>query len=190
MDTIVEKTIQVLKNGGVVIFPTDTVFGIGARIDHEQAVERIFMLKKRSVTQAVPILVSSITMAKAYAEVSPEVERLMARYWPGGLTIILPAKKNVPTSITGGTHTVGLREPNHHVLCNIIEKLGVPIIGTSANLHGEPSPTSVSELDPRLTPLVDYILPGECGGKKSSTILDCTRLPWKVIRQGIVEISA
>lgn len=189
----VKKAIEIVNNGGIVIFPTDTAFGIGCRIDNKEAVEKLFQLRKRPSTMATPVLCSSVEMVKGYTqEVSHKVkENLMDTYWPGALTIILPSISNrIPSLIRGGKETVGVRIPNHPVALELIKGVGIPIVGTSANFHGNPTPYSVEDLDPQLVNLVDGVLEGVCTLKKESTVIDCTQEPWKILRQGAVTIDA
>lgn len=185
-----EDTKLLLHNGGIVIFPTDTAFGIGCRIDRPDAVDRLFTIRRRPETQAMPVLVDSIDMALAYFDsASNVVRRLMELYWPGGLTIIAPCKQNLIYSpIRGGGNTVGLRMPNHEVPLSIIKEAGVPIVGPSANFHGDPTPYRFEDLNPELVELVDYVVPGECPVKQASTVVDCSVNPYKIIRQGAVKL--
>ncbi|KKW11158.1 MAG: hypothetical protein UY49_C0007G0014 [Microgenomates group bacterium GW2011_GWC1_49_7] len=185
-----QKAIEVVRNGGIIIFPTDTAFGIGVRIDNHAAVDKLFNLRRRPPTQAMPVLVDSIDMALQYFD-SPShiVRRFIKEYWPGGLTIIAQCKKNLIYSpIRGGGDTVGLRMPNHLVILEIIKGVGVPILGPSANFHGDPTPYSTSDLNPELVRLVDYVVPGECTVKQPSTVVDCSVEPYKIIRQGAVRL--
>lgn len=187
-----QHIIEILKRGGVAIFPTDTVMGIGCRIDDKKAVEKVFGIKKRSPQQAVPILVSSIAMAREYVtSIQKDVEgKLMEKYWPGGLTIILPAEKTkVSSLLRGGGENIGLRIPAYKMVQELIEAVGVPIIGTSANFHGEKTPITQVDLNPDLVSLVDGLLEGDSLGQVSSTIIDVTVAPWKVLRMGAIEIS-
>lgn len=187
-----QQAIEIIKNGGVAIFPTDTAFGIGCRIDNEEAVQRVFAIKKRSETHATPVLVSSIAMAEAYFQsVLPDVKNLMQQYWPGALTIVYPCNtKKVSSLVRGGTTNIGLRMPNHDVPLTIIKSVGVPIIGTSANFHGEETPYMFDELDPELVKKVDVVISGVCSVKQSSTIIDCSVTPWEILREGVIRISA
>ena len=173
------ESIGIIKNGGIAVFPTDTAFGIGCRIDNEEAVKRLFAIKKRSETQATPVLVESIQMAKAYFKnVSSDVEKLMQHYWPGALTIVYPSKpEKVSSAIRGGTTTIGLRMPNHEIPLTIMKEIGVPVIGTSANFHGEPTPYAISDLNQELVKKVDVVIPGECSLKQASTVIDCSQKP-------------
>lgn len=188
----IKKAIEVLKNGGIVIFPTDTAFGIGCRIDDEKAIRRLFDIRKRPLTQATPVLVSDLGMAKKYAA-TPEyvIERLIKLYWPGALTIVLPCKiEKVPTFVRGGGSNIGIRTPNHPVALEIIKGVGVPILGPSANFHGEKTPYRFEDLDKKLIKLVDYVIFGECTLKQQSTVIDCSVKPWKIIRQGAIRIQS
>ena len=129
MNADLKKAVEVLEKGGVIIFPTDTAYGIGCRIDDKRAVERLFKIRKRPKTQAVPVLVSSIEMAKEYLlPLEKEVEKLMRRFWPGGLTVVYPCQtKRVPLLVRGGERTLGIRMPDHKIPLALIKKLGVPM---------------------------------------------------------------
>jgi L-threonylcarbamoyladenylate synthase len=191
MDTIA-RAVHVLKSGGIAIFPTDTAFGIGCRIDDEAAVKRLFRIRKRAENKAVPVLISSVSMAETFLKPIPAdvIDQLIKPYWPGGLTIVLPCDaEKVSSLVRGGTDTMGVRVPDHLLTVEIINGVGVPIIGTSANFSGKATPYSVEDLDPELTKLVDVVVPGECHGKQASTVIDCTKKPWKILRQGAVELK-
>jgi len=185
-----KDAIEIVKTGGIIIFPTDTALGIGCRIDNLQSVERLYKIRRRPVTQAMPILVDSVNMSLSYyLDPSDVVRRLMKDYWPGALTIVAPCKNNLIYSpIRGGGETVGLRMPDHPVILKIIEEVGVPILGPSANFHGDPTPYSPADLNPELVKLVDYVVPGECTVKQASTVVDCSVVPYKIIRQGAVSL--
>lgn len=188
MDEHIEKAIKVLNGGGIIIFPTDTAFGIGCRMDNREAVDRLFKIRKRSRMQAVPLLVDSPKQSLAYFDhPSDIVRRLMTKHWPGALTIVSPCKKDLIYSpLRGGENTIGLRMPNHKTILEIIKRVGVPILGPSANFHGDPTPYRTQDLNPELVKLVDYVVPGECSIKQASTVLDCSVSPYKIIRQGAV----
>lgn len=189
---IISNAIGVLKKGGIAIFPTDTAFGIGCRIDDEKAVKKLFQIRKRPETQATPVLVSSQEMAEKYLELIPKKveEKLIQNYWPGALTIILPCKKEkVPELVRGKGKTLGVRMPNNETILEIIQGVGVPILGPSANFHGEKTPYAFEDLDAELMRLVDVVVPGECEVKQASTVIDCSVNPWKIVRQGAIKIQ-
>lgn len=191
MNEHIAKAIEIVNRGGIIIFPTDTAFGIGCRIDRREVVDRLFEIRRRAHTQAMPVLVFSEAMALAYLENPPEiVRRFMKTYWPGGLTIIAQCKKNLIYSpIRGGRDSIGVRMPDHQTILTIIEGVGVPILGPSANFHGEPTPYSIDQLNPDLVKLIDYLVPGECSLKQASTVVDCSVSPYKIIRQGAVKVD-
>lgn len=188
---IIHRAIEVLKQGGIVIYPTDTAFGIGCRIDDHQAVDRLFALRKRPKTQPSPVLVNSIDMALAYfSQPSDIVRHLMNVCWPGALTIVAPCKTQLVYSpIRGDGLTIGLRMPNHRVPQEMISAVGVPILGPSANFHGKPTPYLYQDLDRELIKLVDFVLEGECPVGSVSTVVDCSVDPYRIIRQGAVRLE-
>lgn len=187
----IQKAITVVLGGGIIIFPTDTAFGIGCRIDREDSVDRLFAIRRRPPEQAMPVLVSSKQMGVAYLDNQSDiVRRLMEKYWPGALTIVAPCKKELIYSpIRGGGKTVGLRMPNHQTIVKIIQGVGVPILGPSANFHGDPTPYRIEDLNSKLVKLVDFVVPGECSIKQASTVVDCSVNPYTIIRQGSVIIQ-
>lgn len=191
MDQNIDKAIEVFKNGGIVIFPTDTAFGIGCRIDAVESVKRVFDIKKRDYGNPLLALVGSIEMAEKYVTIPSNVrEKIINVYWPGGLTIFLKANlEKVPSVVRSGTDSLALRLPDHDEIRSIIKQVGVPILATSANFSGSSTPYSLSEVDRKLLSKVDFVLDGECTFKKQSTIIDCTVTPWKIIREGATKIS-
>jgi L-threonylcarbamoyladenylate synthase len=187
----ITKAIEVLKQGGVVIFPTDTAFGIGCRVDDEYAIQKVFSLRRRPETKATPILVSSLTMAKQFATLSDDVtKKLIEPYWPGALTVVVPADtKKIPSLARGGGLTVGLRMPDHEVTLGLIHGVGVPILGPSANFSGGQTPHQLADVDPQLLSMVDYVVPGVCKHNLASTVVDTTIEPWEILRQGAIDIK-
>lgn len=193
MDRHIEEAIEILDKGGIVIFPTDTAYGIGCRMDNESAVQRLFALRRRPETQAVPVLISGLPMARKYLYPIPDlvVEGLTRRYWPGALTIVLPCRtERVPALVRGGGETLGVRMPDHPVLRMMIEALGVPLLAPSANFHGQPTPYDYKELDQELVSMVDFVLKGECPLQQVSTVVDCSVMPWQILRQGAVRVES
>lgn len=188
---IIKRAITVLNNGGIIIYPTDTAFGMGCRIDRREAVDHFFSLRRRPLTQATPILVSSINMALTYfGQSSNIVRRLMKKYWPGALTIVAPCKKDLIYSpIRAASDTVGIRMPDHETALAIIAGVGVPIIGSSANFHGHATAYCQEDLDLKLIKLVSLVVPGICRVGQVSTVIDCTAAPWRIIRQGAIKLA-
>jgi len=184
------KAIKILKDGGIVIYPTDTAFGIGCRMDDRRAVDRLFTIRRRPLIQATPVLVSSQNQALAYyLDPSEIVRHLMKNYWPGALTVIARCdKKLVYSPIRGGGETIGLRMPNHDAALELIRGVGIPILGPSANFHGHPTPYRYEDLDPELIRLVDFVVSGEAGSRDAgpSTVVDCSVRPYQIVRQGSI----
>lgn len=189
--TDLEHIIKILKNGGVVIFPTDTVFGIGCRIDDERAVRRIFEIKKRDLGNALLVLVDSVEMAEKYVDIPEEVrQKLVNKYWPGGLTIFFKTKPGkVPGIVTAKSNILAVRWPDHKTVKQVISAVGVPIIATSANISGEKTPYTLKDVDQEVVEQADTVLKGECTLKKESTIVDTTVFPWEKIREGAVTVE-
>ena len=192
MNKQIEKAVEVLNKGGIVIFPTDTAFGIGCRIDNEEAVKRLFSIRKRPAFMATPVLVNGLEMAQKYLKKIPEevISNLIKPYWPGALTIVLQSRIDMVLELVRGHGTtIGVRMPNSQVIQDIIKNVGVPILGPSANFHGEKTPFEYKDLDPKLIKLVDLVLKGECLLKKPSTVVDCSKTSWKVLRIGAIDIK-
>src|SRR5260221_3875773 len=136
MNKKIDKIIEILKNGGIAIIPTDTAFALSCRIDTVKAVQNLFEIKKRSQSQAVPILVDSIVMAEKYGEIPEQVKNVLKKYWPGALTVVVKANESkIPSIVKGMADTIGLRQPNNEVCLKIIHEVGIPLVGTSANFH-------------------------------------------------------
>ncbi|GEM_PF-144025 len=188
----INKAIEILKAGGIIIFPTDTAFAIGCRIDDKKAVERLFKIRKRPQSQAVPVLCDTVKMAQNYLRPIPKevVDKLIEPYWPGALTIVFSCLTNkVPSLVRGGGQTLGVRIPSHSVARRIIREVGVPILGPSANFHGEKTPYRLDDLSGGLIKMVDFVMPGECLACKESTVIDCSAKPWRILRQGAIRIQ-
>lgn len=191
MDEKLKQAIKILKQGGIVIFPTDTAFGVGCRMDYKKSVERLFNWRRRPATQAVPVLVDSLKMAWEYLlPIKKEVKDLMEKYWPGALTIVYPCKTNmVPGLARACGQTLGIRMPNHPIPLTIINSIGVPILGPSANFHGRPTPYQFKDIDKEFLKGADFVIAGKCPVGNVSTVVDCSVRPWKIIRQGAVEVE-
>lgn len=188
----IDKAVKVLEEGGVIVFPTDTAFGIGCRIDRLKAIERLFEIRKRPLSMATPVLVSGLKMAKSYwdSDTKEVEEKLISKYWPGALTVVLKANKNlVPSLVRGGGENIGIRMPANDLILEIIKESGVPILAPSANLHGEQTPYSINDLDKYIVQSVDLVLEGESHFKNASTVIDCAKKPWEVLRQGAIRVN-
>lgn len=181
-----------LKGGEIGIFPTDTAYGIGCRIDNINSVRKIYKLRNRPEEKALLALVSSLDMAREYVTITEDVQkRLINKYWPGGLTIILNCNiEKVPGIVRANGETLAVRWPEHSQLCEIIEEVGVPIVAPSANFSGQSTPFSIDEVDRTLLKAVDFIIEGVCTMRGVSTIINATVNPWRIVRQGVVQINS
>ncbi len=184
----VEQAISVLKQGGVAAFPTDTVYGVGAAINIEQAVAKVYQIKGRPLSRALPILLADKSQIAEVAKVVPPLAWLLAdKFLPGALTIVLPKAESIPDIVTGGGNTVAVRIPAHPVPIALVRGLGVPIAGTSANLSGQPSALTSQEAHIQLDNKVDMIIDGgRCPGGQESTLVDLTGETPVILREGAI----
>jgi len=184
----VERGISILRQGGIVAFPTDTVYGLGACASIPQAVERIYKVKERSPNMALPLLLADVSQITKVAEPVPPVAWLLIRsFLPGALTIVLPKSNSVADIITAGGTTIAVRIPAHPIPVALVEGLGTPIVGTSANLSGRPSPLTAAEVYSQLGDKIDLIIDGgRCLGDRESTIIDVTKETPVVLREGAI----
>ena len=179
----------VLKHGGVVAFPTETFYGLGAAALDRRAVRRIFELKGRPETKPLLVLVDSIAMAGTVAEVGDRARALAARHWPGALTLVLRARPHVPEEVTAGTGTIGLRVSPHRVAQGLVRALGGPVTAPSANPSGLEPPTTAAGVLARFEGAVEMVLDGgPTPGGEPSTVLDLTVEPPRVLRQGVIRV--
>lgn len=191
LDALVDRAVAILRDGGVVAYPTDTLYGLGAHALTEHAVERVFRIKGRPADQPIPLLLAEASDANQVAEDIPLVAwELARRFWPGGLTLVLAAVSTVPRQVTGRGGTVAVRVPAHPIPRELARRLGAPITGTSANRSGAPGPVSADEVRTSLGSQVDLIIDtGPCPGGVASTVLDLTTSAPTVLRQGPVSVD-
>jgi L-threonylcarbamoyladenylate synthase len=182
-----EKGVEILQKGGVIAFPTDTVYGLGADAFNSRAVERLYDIKERPKYQQFPLLVADVNQLTGLAEPIPQIAWFLARhFWPGGLTLVLRSKDSV-SGYLASAPTVAVRVPKHPACLALIRALGKPIIGTSANISGQPAVLTAEEVRQQLGEKVDLIINGgKCLGGKESTIVDITHEPPIILRQGII----
>jgi L-threonylcarbamoyladenylate synthase len=187
----VEQAITILKRGGIVACPTDTVYGVVAAVNIEPAVERIYRIKGRPHSQALPILLADKSQIADVTKTVPLLAwRLADKFWPGALTLVLLKAESVPDIVTGGGKTVAVRIANHPMPMAIIRGLGVPIVGTSANLSGHPSALTAEEVRTQIGDRVDMIIDGgRCPGGVESTIVDLSGQTPLILRQGAIPLE-
>ena len=184
---------EILQNGGIVAFPTDTVYGLGAIYSDAAAVQKIFAAKGRPENKPLSILVSDIDQVKLLAaNVSEAAVKLMKKYWPGALTLIFHKNEaaNIPDEVTAGGQTIGVRMPDNELAVRIIAAAGAPLAAPSANLSGKRSASAGSEVIEDLDYRIDLIVDaGACPIGLSSTVIDITGENIKILREGVVTRS-
>jgi len=184
----VEKGIKIIRKGGLVAFPTDTLYGLGAGAYLESAVERIFRVKQRPLDMAIPLLLADTTQITEIAKEIPEYAwRLIERFMPGGLTLVVRRTQRVKDIITGGSNTVAFRIPDHPVPQFLIRGSGMPITGTSANVSGQPNPLTYKEVYRQIGDKVDLVIDGRPPPHgKESTVVDVTGDAPVILRHGAI----
>lgn len=187
-DAIV-TAVRVLRAGGLVAFPTDTVYGVGALVFDERAVQSIYEAKDRPDEKAIPVLLGDAAdLPQVALELSDSADRLAEAFWPGPLTIVVRRHPTLPLAVSA-TETVGVRVPDHEVARRLLIAAG-PMAVTSANLSGQPSPNTASEVLQQLGGRIGLILDGGITpGGVPSTIVDCTGLEPVILRQGPITLE-
>jgi L-threonylcarbamoyladenylate synthase len=182
--------VEILRSGGLVAFPTESFYGLGADALAPGAVERVFSVKGRPESKPLLVLVDSVAMAESLVSDLPVGAReLMTRHWPGPLTLVLRAAAGVPERLTGGTGTIGVRMPAHPVALALVKAAGRPVTAPSANPSDAPPPATALAVRRYFEDAVDLILDGGAtAGGTGSTIADCTVWPPRVLRQGPVTV--
>ena len=182
-----ETASQIILSGGIIAIPTDTVYGIAASAWNTAAISRIYQIKERDTNKSIAVLLGDASQALLIAEnFSPKATSLAAKFWPGGLTIIVSKKSNLPPNISNNDK-IGLRIPDHPFIRDLIRKTG-PLATTSANLSGHPAAKTVEEFQPILGEQLDLIIDGGTvkGSGIASTVVDCTLDPIKILREGSI----
>jgi L-threonylcarbamoyladenylate synthase len=184
----ITKGIELLKLGKPVSFPTDTVYALGAPISDVACVRKVFEIKQRPLNMALPILLSDPAEIELVARDIPDIATaLMREFWPGALTLVLKKTSFVPDIVTAGNPTVAVRIAAHPLAIEVVRRVGVPLVGTSANVHGKPSPTTAQEVFEQIGEQVELILDaGKTPGGIESTILDLSTYKPRILRQGAV----
>ena len=185
---VIDQAVVILRDGGVVIFPTDTVMGVGVDALNAAAVSRLFEIKQREPNNPLPVLLPDKSALDLFAlNVNNVARNLASNLWPGGLTLILNADPKLASSIQSTNGTVGFRVPDHPVTLELLRRFGGPITGTSANLSGEDAPSDSGGLDSRLVDRGDIVVPG-AGSPDGlpSTVMDCTASPPRLARNGAI----
>lgn len=185
------RAIDTLRRGGIVISPTDTVYGILGDATNPEAIQKMFALKKRPEEKAFSIFVSTIAAARYFAYISDDKAKFLENVWPGAVTVIFHHKGKLPEALSGGNGTLGIRIPDHKFLLELLERLDKPLVQTSANLSGQPPAKNVEEIKKYFEgkePEPDLVIDGgELKGQPSS-VIDFTRDRPLLIRAGPISV--
>jgi len=186
------QAVRVLHDGGLVAFPTDTYYALGAASGNAAALARVFAAKHRPPEDPLPVLVADRDQWRAVVDVLPAAALVLAdRFWPGALTIVCPRARHLPPALTGGGDTIGARQPRAAVALGLCGAAGTALVGTSANRHGRPAPTTAVEVALDLGDAVDLILDGgRCPLAQPSTVVDVTQTPPRIVRAGAIGADA
>lgn len=184
----IEEIVDILKNNGVISVPTDTVYGVCARIDSKKAHDNLILVKNRPETKPFPVMCANEEQIKGIAIVNEKAEKIIKAFMPGPITIVLNKKETVPDYITNGKKTIAIRMATSKTLEKIILSLGTPIFMSSANQSGEKTSESLEEIE-KNCPKINGILEGKIKLGVGSTIIDCTSEKIKVLREGPIKLE-
>jgi len=181
--------LETLRSGGLVAFPTDTVYGVGALAYDGKAIESIYVAKDRPIEKAIPILIADMEdMEKVGMDIPQTAYKLAARFWPGPLTCVIPKQPTLPETVSA-TSTVGVRVPDHEVARALLRAAG-PMAVTSANISGAQSPSTAEEVYAQLNGRIPLIVDGgKTPGGVPSTVVDCSKSELKILREGPISIE-
>ena len=181
----------VIGSGGIAAVPTETYYGLAADPYNEEAVKRLYKIKKRAEDKPILLLIDNAERLSSIVTVIPQqYEKLIRDYWPGGLTLIFPAKPNLPETLTGGTNTVGIRISSNTDTTAICKACQGPITATSANISGKPPASSAEEILEYFSGDIDLVVDGgESYTRKGSTVVSLSGNNIRIVREGVVELS-
>ena len=178
----IEKLVEILKNDGVISVPTDTVFGVCARMNSKIAHDNLIKVKNRPISKSFPVMCADIEQIKNVAIVTEREEKLINVFMPGPITLVLKKNKELPSYVTNGKETIAIRMATSKALEELIQKLGCPVFMTSANQSGEPTCENLDEIE-KSCPLLAGMMEGRVVFSKSSTIVDCSSDKIKILRE-------
>lgn len=184
----IQPIAQAFKNGEILAFPTDTVYGVGTVYGNPAALQRLKAVKHRPETKPIPMMCADLSVMEGIAELTPLAKKIAEAFLPGPLTLIVPLAKGSDSLYTNGKDTLALRIPDAPVLLEVMAQLKKPLMVTSANVSGEPAALSKAEAMAML-PELDGILDGECRQGIASTIVDCTKEEPLILREGPVSLA-
>ncbi|MBU0546781.1 threonylcarbamoyl-AMP synthase [Patescibacteria group bacterium] len=189
-----EKVFDVIREGGVVIFPTDTIYGLFCDVTNKKAVDKLFKIKKRGYKKPIPVFVKNIESAKKIACINKNQEKFLKKVWPGKVTVILDAKGNFPKKVLSSDNKIGIRIPDYKPALSLLKKLNIPLSSTSANISGLPSFVKIEEVIKQFSGrknkpdlIVDA---GNLEQSEPSTVIDLTGNKMIILRKGAVSIKS
>ena len=184
----VHRAAGILRSGGIVAYPTDTVYALGADVFNDIAVLNVFTAKKRPLSMPLPVLIAETSQLWELVEdIPPTAKIFMDNFWPGGLTIIFRRAPAFKSLALADSDKIAVRLPGHPITLRLIKELGHPVVGTSANLHDSPAALTAAEVKNQLGDTVDFIIDGgPCPGGVESTIVDITVNPPVILRKGAI----
>lgn len=187
----IAKAIRIIRTGGIIAYPTETFYGLGADAENERALARVFLIKGRDALKPLPVLIGSEEELTGLAKEVPETARLLIRkFWPGALTLVFNAAPRIPSRLTGGTGKIGIRISSHPLARLLAKNITRPLTATSANLSGEPACTQAAEVIRCLGDRIDAVIDGgETAGGLGSTVLDVTVDPPLLLREGAIPFA-
>ncbi len=185
----ISRAVEIVQSGGVIAFPTDTVYGIGVSAFNEEAIEKLYQVKGRSYQKAIPILVSDQEeLTRITPPLDQNVKAIIQRFWPGALTLIIPLLKGMPENLSP-TQTIGVRIPDFKLTRELLSHTG-PLAATSANISGGEITLTAEEVAENLGGMIDLILDGgKTPGGVPSTVLDCTQAEPIILREGPISLD-
>lgn len=182
----IEKAVKIIKNGGLVITPTDTLYALSASASDRESIEKVYRVKGRDYKKPLSIMFYSLAHAKKYVKFNSSALRLAKKFLPGAITLILQMKKKFPRVLTGGKDMVGVRIPDNNVALELIKTCKVPLTATSANISGGRNPITAREAIKQIGKKVDLVLDaGKCNYREPSTVVDCTK-KIRILREGAI----
>jgi L-threonylcarbamoyladenylate synthase len=191
-EKILARAAEILAGGGIIAYPTETFYGLGADAINEKAIEKIFTVKGRNFNNPISLIIGQADDIYPLVQDVPQTaKKLMAAFWPGALTIVFLAANNVSTLLTAGSGKIGLRVSSHPIAHVIVQKLKKPLTATSANLSGFPECSRASEVAEQIGDKIDAVVDwGQTKGGKASTIIDVTCAPPVILREGAISRKA
>jgi L-threonylcarbamoyladenylate synthase len=187
----IDEAVALLRKSGVIAFPTETLYGLGADARDEAAIDKIFGIKGRDFGNPILVVIGDRSHLDAFAaDIPGNARKLMDRFWPGPLTIVFRAAASVSPKLTAGSGKIGIRLTSHPIAMAISKRLGGPVTATSANLSGAPECSSAEEVLSQLEGKIGGVIDGgQTPGGKGSTIVDATVSPVKVLREGVIDAA-